>query len=757
MIGKLPPRLIFEVSLYLLLALPVLLIVMGGGISWIFGVFFFIAMIVSWHVHRRGLIKPEHARWFNGIIVAFVIFSVAHFFLTDISILNVGVRVVLVLALIKLLSRNSTRDEHQLYVLSFALLAAATAVNEDLAFGVVFSLYVVIGTVSLAVFHLRNEMDAHPRVAFRHPNPLNRSYVFVLVAMSTAILALSALVFFAFPRVGLGFFVQQSRDGVSMVGFSESVELGGHGVVRDNPQVVLRVEFPEDPPERLSSVRWRMMAFDRYDGRGWDRTLERDENRLFRRNESYTLSHLYPSTEVETEPWEIYMEPLNTNILPTPWPTTGIRLGTDGFSIPFGPRRGFVTFDLYGDLRHTIESQMGVAYRVWPGEPPSESSPTPDREPDEAYLQTPEFSTEFKDLVDTITGDLATEEAKAEAIDRWLGANLTYTTNLPVVGANPVESFVFETRQGHCEYFATTAVMMLRLSGVPTRLVNGFLGGQWNDVGDYWTVRQGDAHSWVEYWNPRYGWVMLDPTPPSEGPAASQALRALRSYVDAARMTWMKWVIEYDLSAQVNLFRDLKDSFSPDGISNAGSGYDGPARGDGNVPWRPIAVGFLTLIGGVVSFRSGALSHRTSKATAVVAGSVSAVAAGLVVTELGSTQSLTWSLTLVPVLAFGIGKAWAAQRSTTQARAQRCFDRIQNAARRHKIERPVDQGVSGFLARLTPHVGHEQLNAFEALYLRVRFDPNSFSESDVDQLEALSQHIVTELKKNRSTSTTKGS
>src|SRR5699024_1231471 len=94
--------------------------------------------------------------------------------------------------------------------------------------------------------------------------------------------------------------------------------------------------------------------------------------------------------------------------------------------------------------------------------------------------------------------------------------NFQYTLDLPKTTGEPVEDFLFNTQRGHCEYFASSAVLMLRSIGVPARMVNGFLGGTWNDVGDYLTVRQGDAHAWVEVFVPKLGWIPFDPTPPLE-------------------------------------------------------------------------------------------------------------------------------------------------------------------------------------------------------------------------------------------------
>src|SRR6202008_3744488 len=109
----------------------------------------------------------------------------------------------------------------------------------------------------------------------------------------------------------------------------------------------------------------------------------------------------------------------------------------------------------------------------------------------------------------------------------------------------PLEDFLFVQRRGHCEYFATALAILLRTQGIPTRVVNGFFGGEWNEFGGYYAVRQGDAHAWVEGYFPEAGWVMFDPTPTA--PLSRGGIFGFfdRLY-DAARIRWFTYVIDYD-------------------------------------------------------------------------------------------------------------------------------------------------------------------------------------------------------------------
>ncbi len=157
-------------------------------------------------------------------------------------------------------------------------------------------------------------------------------------------------------------------------------------------------------------------------------------------------------------------------------------------------------------------------------------------------------------LAQQITANSPSNYLRAKAIEVYLQANFGYTLQLPGhPEADPLAAFLFERKKGHCEYFASSMAVMLRTLGIPARVVNGFRGGEFNDVAGSYIVREKDAHSWVEAYFPEYGWVTFDPTPsgPVPGPAVGWSRTAL--YMDAMREVWREWVINYDFSHQIRL------------------------------------------------------------------------------------------------------------------------------------------------------------------------------------------------------------
>ncbi|MEN9223308.1 MAG: DUF3488 domain-containing protein, partial [Thermostichus sp. BF3_bins_97] len=173
----------------------------------------------------------------------------------------------------KLFQRERAADHIQLAVLSLLLMAIATLFNEDVSFGLLFLVYVVVGLVNLTLYHLRLQTEVHPQAASQ-TRLIDPGFLGILGSLALVAVALSVALFFLFPRVSLGILGQQARSPVMTTGFAEEVSLGGFGTLKTDNTVVMRVEFPEGVPPLVDTLYWRGISFDRYDGLGWSRTLE---------------------------------------------------------------------------------------------------------------------------------------------------------------------------------------------------------------------------------------------------------------------------------------------------------------------------------------------------------------------------------------------------------------------------------------------------------------------------------------------------
>jgi transglutaminase-like putative cysteine protease len=335
-----------------------------------------------------------------------------------------------------------------------------------------------------------------------------------------------------------------------MAGFSNTVSIGEFGAtIQPNPEVFLRVEFPGGRPTQTGNLYWRGRSYDRFDGVRWSRSQR------VRPSAGAGLWYLtrWPGPMIEQS---IYGTALDSRVLFGLHPMVEVD--------PDSPIRAMV--DAVGDFTYWGSSVPIYTARSQAGQPTAEQlreasgGGTPDRT---AYLQLPPMTDRIKALADSLTAGLETRYGKVVRIESWL-RGFRYTLELPSTpGTATLEHFLFVRRAGHCEYFSTAMVVMLRAIGIEARNVNGFLGGTWSDIGSYLAVTGNEAHSWVEVWFPSYGWVTFDPTPAGSGGAraATSWFWPGRFFMDALQHRWGKWVLDYSLQDQSDALTRLLSGF----------------------------------------------------------------------------------------------------------------------------------------------------------------------------------------------------
>jgi protein-glutamine gamma-glutamyltransferase len=521
---------------------------------------------------------------------------------------------VLVALAAKLCYRRNNRDDVHVFVLSFLLVLAAAALGGTFLFSLAFVAYVLSVTWALVLFHLRREMEENYLVKHSAQAPSQKVGVgrilasrrvvgapfFAATGGVAAVVAIGAVATFALvPRMGAGLVFGAPRAAANLIGFSDDVTLGHHGTLStDNTAVALRVAVPRiaalpAPAARdraTSELYWRGTVYDSYDRGHWTRS---------RRPELRTALGAFDRLVVVGEggvgaPGSSADELLAA--LPArdalirqeidvagPAPPVAFALDRPVAFAPEAPRQGAASTsqlmprwsgevalraappgappvgDDADETRAELRATPTVRYVAYSTDPAG-SGVAPSALPPEArdaYLALPStLSPRVGALAARLTADAATPAAKIEAVTRWLRATHQYTLRLPrpTPGVDPVESFLFATTEGHCEYFATATALLLRAAGVPTRYVNGYLGGEWNDVGHYVTVRDNRAHSWVEAYASPGGWARVDATPPLPAPTRAGRVSQL---LDALDFHWSRWIVGYDLGRQLELGRRL--------------------------------------------------------------------------------------------------------------------------------------------------------------------------------------------------------
>jgi transglutaminase-like putative cysteine protease len=522
------------------------------------------------------------------------------------------------LTISRLANRKNAQDDQQIAMLAFIELIAATVLTTDLAYGALFFAFVIVTPWALTLSHLRAEIERNYPVEteLRGGTDLHRvlasrrivgpKFLLWTSLLSLPMLLMTLLLFIAFPRVGLGFVSLSTQRGQHTAGFGNNVSLGGFGTIRDDPTVVLRVNAGRELSfaEQVRILRLRGTAFDRYDGRKWTRTRA-EPVRMSSMNDYYPLRRMDMPGDIALK---IVLERLDEPVLFLPTGTVGLRIPMRG--IPGVARHQIGVMRNHGlDLRYSSAEELGVVYDAIVSRNAEDDDVPVARDTDDGrYLQMPKGHERVAALAQRVTKGLTDPVQIAVRLESYLRDHnrFKYSLSQPDTrGRLPLDVFLFDAKRGHCEYFATSLAIMLRSLGIPSRNVTGFVGGTYNSYGGYYSLRQGDAHSWVEALISERGWITLDPTPPSHERSLRSSLFAdANAMVDALRAYWMTRVVGYDLRTQIRAVRSLsamwrKLSFSSFSFGQKSGEARGTRGGGSRSPLLPLGLAGLVLVLGL--------------------------------------------------------------------------------------------------------------------------------------------------------------
>lgn len=551
-----------------------------------------------------------------------------------------GTRFLCVFLVAKLWQRRSNTDYLQAYLASFLMILVASLLGTGALYAVCLLFYVVFSTWTLTLFHLRREMEENyllkhlpgkngqaaesERVEVERilnsRRVVGSSFLIASGLVSVGIFLTAGLLFLLLPRVGVTLDLPLRKRGALLTGFAEQIRLGGHGLLRDNPKVVMRVELSGDAlpttpgePRLPRGLRFRGMAFDHYEHGLWARRRLLPERALpvapalgYHQWAADAFAAPAPKVALRSE---VYLEPLDTAVLFVPWPAGDRPIGVvlpdslyatgaaspavlgaeDDLLLRATTGLGGGSSGRHGGLHYTVLSTAAAPL-------PRALLPAEQK----AYLQLPDdLPARVQKLAQTVTQGYSRPQDKAQALAAYLQGNYAYTTRLPQTApGEPLDDFLFTSRRGHCEYFASALAILLRAIDIPSRSVNGYLGGEWNEYGRYLIVRQQHAHSWVEAFIPGTGWVTLDPTPlgPPLAPRSGlgRALHRAQQVSDSIELSWSKYVLEYDLRTQMRLVERLKNLLGSHST-------EAPVPRPGSPLHEPRALGLLRALGYLVA------------------------------------------------------------------------------------------------------------------------------------------------------------
>jgi transglutaminase-like putative cysteine protease len=370
-------------------------------------------------------------------------------------------------------------------------------------------------------------------------------------------LPIMLVLFLLFPRLPgpLWGIPPDSSSGTS--GLSEEMSPGDITRLGLSEEVAFRVEFLTRPP-RARDLYWRGPVLADFNGRTWSRD-QRRRSRLVETLELEGESIDYRvMLEASGQRWVLALD------MPARWSSTpNLVMGSDyQLRVPFG-----------GQMRSRLEYRVSSHTDYRAREPLSEREREQFRYlPDGSNPRTRALAASW------LRDGPSPDETIERALDYLRSEPFFYTLTPPALGNHTADEFLFDTRRGFCEHYASAFAVMMRAAGLPARIVTGYQGGELNTVGDYYIIRQSDAHAWTEVWLEDRGWVRVDPTAAvapqrialgSSRNALSGALvpgtligrlawvRDALLVWDAANTYWTQWVVGYGPALQRDLLQAL--------------------------------------------------------------------------------------------------------------------------------------------------------------------------------------------------------
>jgi transglutaminase-like putative cysteine protease len=543
----------FEVALYLLVLTGFGTLASTGGLGIATVVLISAALLFRGYLLFRGRAWLIPERWTAFLTLGYVAFYLADYFLISGGFLQATVHLVLFVMVVRLFSAQRDRDFYFLSVIAFLMVLAAALLTVDsvflLAFGV-FMLMAVVCVILMEMRHISGKAGVHSResgmgLTYRK---MATSLAVASPALVLCILLGAAAIFFLLPRASAGYLGAYAPGSEINTGFGDTVELGRIGEIQQSGSLVMHIQIEGDDRGRFD-LKWRGIALGKFDGRVWSNSQA--QRPLFPElNGRFVMPPPATVREGSHHPifYRVLMEPVGMNVFflaSTPESLEGnykhVAIDDGAAVFDQDPQHPVNRYRASSDIEQASAGDLRAAGETYPPEVVS------------SYLGLPVLDGRIPRLAEQITASADNNYDKARALETFLRTHFGYTLQLSrTVPHDPLANFLFERKQGHCEYFASSMAVMLRTLGIPSRVVIGFRTGEFNDLTSQYVVRASNAHSWVEAYFPNHGWVAFDPTPGASLPARTGWSRA-SLYVDAIASFWREWIVNYDVGHQQSL------------------------------------------------------------------------------------------------------------------------------------------------------------------------------------------------------------
>jgi transglutaminase-like putative cysteine protease len=494
--------------------------------AWVTATFLFCAAS-RWYIEKRRWRLPPP--WLR-IALALLSFLAILFSYEKVSGVGPGSALLAVMGSLKLLETRVRRDQFVLLFISIFMMMASLLREQFL-----WSLpYLVAGIVVT--------MTAWLNMSLVRPVSLRRN-----IASSSRLILLAAPVAIAmwifFPRISTPFWSVPIDTSSGVTGLSDNMSPGDVSSLSLSDAVAFRVRFDGKVPPP-SQRYWRGLILHQFNGRTWTGREPSMDPRARRR------------ISVSGEPvrYHVVLEPTRQHWIfaldmVIDWNLKQSFMGPDqqlAYTLPIDQR---LAYTAVSHTSYTTDPQMTGLARSWYS-----------RLPEGRNLQSIALAREMRAAAGS------DQKFIESVLRRFHDEDFYYTLQPPSLGRDPVDQFLFETRRGFCEHYASAFAVLMRAAGIPSRIVLGYQGGELNPLGNYMIVRQSDAHAWTEVWLPDRGWHRVDPTAAVaperiesgmsgarfEAIGASWGLEAPAQWLyqlslswDALNARWNEWILGY--------------------------------------------------------------------------------------------------------------------------------------------------------------------------------------------------------------------
>jgi transglutaminase-like putative cysteine protease len=442
---------------------------------------------------------------------------------------------------LKLLEIKTERDIYLIIYLAFIVAASQFLYEQSILMG---AYIMVVCCVLLAVLVCINSLRPQTLPA------LKTAAIVIAQAMPIA-----GVLFLLFPRVEAPRWMLFTEEPQTKSGLSDSMEPGSISNLGLSDELVFRVKFKGAIPPQAQRY-WRGPVMTLTDGRQWTQSANRHFNRFLDQPEFTGTPYQYTLLmEPQDKPWVFALD------MPAKYSSSlSLNANYQLISSEMPDKRAEYQVTSYPQYNtgYITKTEYQEATQL-PGKP----------------------SSKINQLVRQLHGfDSPPETYIQQLLGYFRKENFYYTLTPPLMEDNPIETFLFDTRYGFCSHYAAAFVYLMRVAGIPSRIVTGYQGGELNKVGNFLEIRQAHAHAWTEVWLQDKGWVRFDPTeaiaperieqdinvdrqiasgivtfvsPDTKTLAAFDWLKGVRQLWASADYNWQRWIINYNSLNQLQL------------------------------------------------------------------------------------------------------------------------------------------------------------------------------------------------------------